>query len=246
MTGLLDISDSLEQAIMDPGLQDSTAALAEVILDSTLDSGVLKDIPIIGTVLALTRATLVIRDRLFLNKLLHFLKELHVVQAEQREAMVRKVNNSGRFRVTVGEKLLYILDRCEDHQTSQVIAMLFKAFLQQRISYDEFLRLAHAADRIMVNDLIAFATSDWDSTPVEDATDLLGSGLVDLTPLYIQVEDQDDWKVYEKYKVEGGDIKVCVTELGKTLRDILGSNKSGNAEQDTSTPTDKPAAGGSI
>jgi len=59
---------------MDHGLQDSTAALAEVVLDSTLDSGVLKDIPIIGTALALTRATLVIRDRLFLNKLLHFLK----------------------------------------------------------------------------------------------------------------------------------------------------------------------------
>jgi len=241
MTGLLDISDSLEQAIMDPGLQDSTAALAEVVLDSTLDSGVLKDIPIIGTALALTRATLVIRDRLFLNKLLHFLKELHVVPAEQREAMVRKVNNSGHFRVTVGEKLLYILDRCEDHQTSQVIAMLFKAFLQQRISYAEFLRLAHAADRIMVNDLIAFVTSDWDSTPVEDATDLLGSGLVFLMP-----QDQSVWKVSERYKGGGGDLVVHVTKLGETLRDILGSKKSGNAEQDASIPTNKPAAGGSI
>jgi len=98
----------------------------------------------------------------------------------------------------------------------------------------------------MVNDLISFATSDWDSIPVEDAADFLGSGLVDLTSRYIQVEDQDDWKVSEKYKVEGGDIEACVTELGRRLRDILGSNKSGNAKQDGSTPTSEPSAGGSI
>lgn len=80
-----DLTDSLEQTLGDPGLQDSAAALAEVVLDSALDPGVTKDIPIIGTVVALSRASVAIRDRLFLKKLLHFLQELDAVPPEKRQ-----------------------------------------------------------------------------------------------------------------------------------------------------------------
>ena len=197
--------------------------------------GVTRDIPIIGTVVALTRATLAIRDRLFLNKLVHFLTELHVVPAEQRESMIRRANESGRFRVTVGEKLLYLLDRCEDHQTSRVVAILFKAFLQERISYDEFLKLAHAADRMMVQDLIAFANSGWYSIGAEDAGGLINTGLVEFSPLCLEVERQTDRRRSGEYVVDGGDLELTVTELGRKLREILGPDKAMEAENDKSS-----------
>ena len=69
MKAIQKISDSLEEALTHPGLQDSAAALAEIALDSLLDPGLVKDVPIVGTFVALTRATLAIRDRLFLKSL---------------------------------------------------------------------------------------------------------------------------------------------------------------------------------
>ena len=232
MSGLPDLTDSLEQTLADPGLEDSAAALAEVLLDSALDVGVAREIPIIGTVLALSRASLAIRDRLFLNKLLHFLRELAAVPYEQREEMIRKVNESPRSRVRVGEKLLYLIERCEDHQTSQILAVLFKAFVQERISYDEFLRLAHAVDRVLLADLIQFLNEDWDSSSEESAIAFLPSGLVELVPMCIRVEDQREPDCYdEKYIVEGGELEVSVSAVGKKLRELLRSDQAGSAEQ---------------
>jgi len=231
MTDTPNLSDSLEEAIRHPSLQDSATALAELALDSTLDLGVLRDVPLVGICVSLARTSVAIRDRLFLNKLVHFLKELDVVPADQRTIMIQKVNESDSFRLSVGEKLLYILDRCEDHRTSQIVAIFFTAFLQERISYDDFLRLAHAADSSMLSDVLDFADGDWNSLPAEEATHLLGSGLIEIVPFYIQVEDQDDWKMNEKYKVEGGELEVRVTELGKTLRKLLGKTGHKDAEQ---------------
>ena len=105
----------MEDAIKDPSLQDTTAALAEVALDAALDPGVLKDVPMIGTIIGLVRAAHNIRDRLFLQKLRSFLVGLQDIDARQRKDMIDRVNESGTFRITVGQKLLYILDRCADH-----------------------------------------------------------------------------------------------------------------------------------
>jgi hypothetical protein len=227
-----DLTDSLEQTLGDPGLQDSAAALAEVVLDSALDPGVTKDIPIIGTVVALSRASVAIRDRLFFKKLLHFLQELDAVPPEKRQQMIRKVNESARERVRVGEKLLYLLERCDDHQTSQLLAILFKAFLQEQVSYDEFLRLAHAVDRVMLADLMQFVKDYWDSSSEKSAIALLPSGLVELVPMYIRVEDQwDPDRYHEKYNVEGGDFEVGVSAIGKKMREILRADQGGGTEQ---------------
>lgn len=232
MTGLPDLTDSLERALKDPGLQHSAAALAEVVADAALDPDVVKEIPIVGTVVSLLRAAITIKDRLFLNKLLHFLRELDTVPHEQREEMIRKVNDSTEFRVRVGEKLLYILDRCEDHQVSQLLAILFKAFLQRRITYKDFLSLAHAVDRVMLAHLMQFVSEDWNSSSEEQAIALLPSGLVELVPMYIRVEDQWDPDQYnERYIVEGGEFEVRVSAIGKNLREILGADQRGGAEQ---------------
>jgi hypothetical protein len=219
-----EISKSMEEAIKDPSLQETTAALAEVALDAALDPGVLKDIPMIGTVIGLLKTAHNIRDRLFLRKLQSFLVGLQDVDAAKRQDMIDRVNQSGNFRVTVGEKLLYILDKCADYQDAEIMAHIFKAFLEQRINYNEFIRLAHAVDQVMFADLMEFVKADWVTRYADETAVLLHSGLVEISPLYMRVEDQwDPDKAEDKYAIEGGRIEVSVTDLGIKLRDILQS-----------------------
>lgn len=219
------ISEGLEASVRDSSLQDTTAALAEVALDAVIQDGVLQDLPIIGSLLGIGRAALTIRDRVFINKLRHLLSEIVEVPAEKRQEMIDEINRSEEFSIKVGEKLIYIVDRCEDHQASSVVGKLFKAFLEGKLQYSDFLRLTSVVDRLHFDDLMVFAHSDWEHCAAEEATPFLGSGLVEMNQLDIRVEDQWDWKASNKYNVEGDHVTVSVTVLGRELRGVLGNKK---------------------
>jgi hypothetical protein len=221
-----DISKSLEAAIVDPALQDSTSALAEAVLDSSMENGILRDIPLVGTIIGLGRAAVTIRDRLFLNKLRYLLAEIESVSAKDRENMISAINNSEDYSIKVGEKILYIIDRCEDHQAASLAGRIFRAFLEGSLDYDSFVRLAGIIDKLHHSTVLDFAKTDWEEIDADEVTELIGTGLIELNPMYIRVEDQTDWKRSEKYVVDGGKLTCSVTILGRELRGILGVKKT--------------------
>ena len=72
MTELKEYSNSLEKTLKDSDLQNVSTGLAEVVLDSLIDDGIAKDIPIIGSVVGLGNVMLGIKERLFLKKIVTF------------------------------------------------------------------------------------------------------------------------------------------------------------------------------
>jgi hypothetical protein len=221
-----DIRKSLEAAIVDPALQDATSALAEAILDSSIENGILREIPIVGTIIGLGRAAVTIRDRLFLNKLRYLLTEIESVAVEDRENVISSINNSEEYSIKVGEKLLYIVDRREDHQAASLVGRVFRAFLEGSLDYESFVRLAGIIDKIHHSTVLDFAHTDWEEIDADKVTELIGTGLIELNPMYIRVEDQTDWKASNKYVVDGGRLTCSVTMLGRELRGILGESKA--------------------
>ena len=162
MSELNTLSDSLEHTLKDSDLQNVTISLAEVFADSLMAEGIAKDIPIIDTVIGLGKTAIGIKESLFLKKIIYFISELRNISATKRHEMIDKIDKSGKFRTKVGEKLLYIIDRCDDHEKSQVIARLFSAFLIDTICYAEFLRASHIVDSVMNDDLKWFIESGWE------------------------------------------------------------------------------------
>jgi hypothetical protein len=116
VTELNEYSNSLEETLKDSDLQNVSTGLAEVVLDSLIDDGIAKDIPIISTVVGLGKVALGIKERLFLKKIIYSISELKSIPPKKRKYFVDKINSSGKFRAGVGEKLLFIIDRCEDHE----------------------------------------------------------------------------------------------------------------------------------
>lgn len=236
MSELNKLSSSLDHTLKDSDLQNVTIGLAEVFADSLIEDGIARDIPIIGTVIGLGKASMGIKEILFLKKIIYFISELKNISATKRYEMIDKIDKSGKFRTMVGEKLLYIIDKCEDHEKSQVIALLFSAFLSERISYDEFLRASHIVDQVILEDLKWFIECGWekddgwkyrvedrdDHLTLNEAGNIATSGLVELVSPDVMIRDQDDWKkASEPYIVEGSELTVRISEIGKKIRDIL-------------------------
>ena len=236
MSELDNLSKSLEHTLKNSDLQNITIGLAEVFTDSLMKDGIAKDIPIIGTVIGLGKASIGIKEILFLKKIIYFISELKNISITKRYEMIDKIDTSGKFRTRVGEKLLYIIDKCEDHEKSQLIAILFSAFLSEKISYEEFLRASHIVDQVMLEDLKWFVTCGWEKEDgwglrledreghlaLDEAGNIATSGLVELVSPEVMIRDQDDWKrADEKYIVEGSELTVRISDIGKKIQDIL-------------------------
>lgn len=237
MTEINSIANSLEQTIKNSDLQNVTISLAEAIMDSLMGDGVVKDIPIIGTIVGLGKGTIGIKEHLFLKKIIFFISELKDIPPSKRFEMIEKINCSGNFRIKVGEKLLYIIDKCDDHEKSQITARLFSAFLSEKINYDEFLRAAHIIEGLMAEDLKWFLNNGWEHEDeweeydrwnyedgylrIDDVGNIATSGLFEIISPEIRIEDQWDHKATEKYIVEGSELSVRITDIGKKIKEIL-------------------------
>ncbi|MCU7886469.1 MAG: hypothetical protein KZQ82_19950 [Candidatus Thiodiazotropha sp. (ex Lucinoma annulata)] len=239
MSELKIVSNSLEHTLKDSDLHNVTISLSEVYLDKLLAEGIAEDIPIIGAIVGIGKATIGIKEHLLLKKIIYFITEIKNISSTKRHDMINEINNSGKYRSKVGEKLLYIIDKCADHEISQIIARLFSAFLSENISYDEFLRASHIINQMIHDDLKWFVEGGWekdrkenkyvyghphkeDLFRIEEVGSIATTGLVEIVSPDIMVRDQNDWKSREtSYIVEGSELTVCITDIGKKIRDIL-------------------------
>ena len=82
---ILDLAQSMEQT-MEIGNLSMITDVGEAIMDSALDDGILKDIPILGSIVGAGKCIKNIGDVLFTNKLIAFLTGLKDADAEERKA----------------------------------------------------------------------------------------------------------------------------------------------------------------
>ena len=222
MSELDKITNSFEETLKDTDLQNATIGLAESLTDSLLIDGAAKDIPIIGTIVGIYKAALGVRERLFLKKIIYFISELRSIPIKKRNTVITKIDSSNKYRTRVGEKLLFIIDKCEDHEKAQLISRLFLAFIENKINYSEFLRSASIIERAFLEDIFWFINGDWKFLDIEEIEGDLNSGLFMIKPNEINVRDQDDWKLAsEPYIVEGGDFYAEITPIGAKIRELL-------------------------
>jgi len=225
------LSNSLEQTLKDSDLQNVTTDLAESFADTLLNDGLLKDIPIIGTIVGLTKAAISLNDRLLIKKLIYFISGLNDIDQERREKLISEIDNSETQKIKVGEKLLYIIDKSDDHYTAKYIAVLFKAFLNEEISYSQFLRCSTIIQKLLIQDLEQFIETDtknieakitqYDKGISDFQNSLITSGICATDTERVTVRDQDDYKMSDKYVVEGGDLIIYFTDIGHTLKQVL-------------------------
>lgn len=143
---------SLASSIATESLADLLGNISETTLDATLESGLLRDIPVIGIISGMFKAGRDIRNSLYLRKIILFLKELSSLTQKQRAAFVegfQAEDDLHRFGVTI----LLLLDRAEDMEKPKIVGRLMAASIQGKIELAKALRLCSILDRCYVRDL---------------------------------------------------------------------------------------------
>ena len=214
MPKLKEFKNSLDKTLKNSDLHNVTAGLSEVLIDSLIEDGIAKDIPIIGTIVGAGKAALGVREHLFLKKIICFISELKEIPTSKRHNMIDKIDSSQKYRIKVGEKLLYIIEKCEDHEKSKIIARLFSAFIEGTLTYDEFLRSASVVEKIIPEDLIKFVDDDFETNALIDAGEYLNTGLVELELFF---EDEGD----QKLPKSRGELTVRISEIGSKIKEVL-------------------------
>ena len=139
---------------------DTVGDLAEVGLDAVMDDGILKDIPILSTVVGLYRIGHTIRERHEIKQLALFVAELNrgCTDESKRKQLLEKLNSDTRKSKQEIEYILVVLDNYLEYEKSQMLAKLYIAYLEETITWAEFAEYAS-----MVKQLV----------PIEDKSDIL-------------------------------------------------------------------------
>lgn len=155
----------LIKALRISDLSDVLRDFIENMLDSSLKDGILKDIPIINSLVALLKTAISIRDQFLIQKLISFLDGIKDITSEERDKFLKYVEDDPKYGKRVGEHLILLLDRLDDLNKPPMITKLFKAYLRDDITYREFVRFSSIVDRAFINDLLGLLDTLSEDTP---------------------------------------------------------------------------------
>ncbi len=148
--------------------------------------------------------------------------------------MIDSVNESNKHRIKVGEKLIYILDKCDDFIDAKYISQLFCAFLKEEIRYQDFIKGSRIIQNIFIGDLEYFLDNEPskfarkahpEEAPDEDEFPLINAGILGFGNNSINIGDQNEWKAEGKFEVRGGEVVIWITVIGEILKKILKKEK---------------------
>lgn len=177
----MNIPETLINAIKQPEIKGLVIDNSEIVIDSLLDDGTLKDIPILGNIFKVYSIAQNISNNVFSRKLLRFMMELGTVPDIERVEFVKKLDDNLEFKKEVGEKLLFILDKLDDVKKAIYLAKAFKLYLDQSISYKDYLVLAYIIDKFNIAYLPELSVSfkyQIDNMPAEIYDHFLYCGIL--------------------------------------------------------------------
>lgn len=142
------IEGALTLALSSEGLQDLAAEYAELGLDALFESGIVRDIPIVSTIVAGARLGATLRDRLLMKKILDFLGPMGAIPKQKRVEMITKLESDPNYGRNVGEHLIELIDRIEAHRKPRMLARVLRAYGAGEIDALMLHRLFHAVEHL--------------------------------------------------------------------------------------------------
>lgn len=180
------IDNSMIETLKESNLPSVLGDLGEITIDSIFEEGVLKELPIISTMIGLWRTGVTIRDFIFIRKLLKFLEELSEVPRQERIEMIERLEKDTDYRDKVGEEIVLLLDRLDSVEKAKFTGRAFSAYCKGYIDVDTLRRINYAIDRVLLRDLSELNKFSSDPGSVKPATlqNFINAGLAYTVPVF--------------------------------------------------------------
>jgi len=135
--------------------EDGIKDCLEIGIDSFIEDGILKEIPIVSTIVSGLKFAKNIYDRNLLKQTLSFINELNNGTLSEEELIVYQsiiLNNPKKCEEELGRVLIY-LNNFLDKEKSEMLAKLYKAYISKIISWNQFCEYAEIINRIFLQDI---------------------------------------------------------------------------------------------
>lgn len=165
----IELSESLINTLSESDLTKIGVDIAEISIDSILENGILKDFPIVGSLIGSWKTGVAINDYRFLNKIILFLKESSALSESKRKKIIENLEDS-EYQSEVGEKLIAIIDKLETGSKAKLLGKTFALLGNEIISKDEFWRVAFIIERLPMSDIIAL--KNWRNIELNAVEDI--------------------------------------------------------------------------
>jgi len=161
---------SLMETIRESDLSNLIVDITEPLLDQLLQEGLLRDIPVVGSLVNLAKAGVDVANYLFLQKTIRFLYHLKDIPEEERRRFIDQLDTDEKFKRRVGENLFLLLHRLDDMQKPELLGHIFRAFVVGNIDYVAYQKLSTAVDRIKVYS-IPYLLEFYSDQPTPESSD---------------------------------------------------------------------------
>ncbi|MEP4891509.1 MAG: hypothetical protein ABJV04_15905 [Aliiglaciecola sp.] len=176
---------------------------AEIALKKIIDEGVLKDIPVVGSLVKFLSIGQSIRDSLYIEKLHSFIYALNEVPSEKKEEFISEVKKRKHEVENLIQKIILVIETQTDIDKSQIIANFFVSYLDGVMGESEFRRALDITGSYFLDDINKFVGSPGDfgfkRRSVEDLENdglhhLIGSPLIGFDKSTPEDLINDGWK----------------------------------------------------
>ena len=143
-------NDSIKSEII------STATdFGEVALDSIFDSGLVRDIPLLNTVVSVFKIGHSIREAFYIRKLAIFINSFNnkIIETQKIEKLKKNFSEHPKKFEKEIERLLILIDRYIDCEKSVHLAKLYIAYLEEKIIWKDFIKYSQVIDQLFNEDL---------------------------------------------------------------------------------------------
>lgn len=141
-------SNNSDRSVIEAFLETS-----ETLIDVVTSSGVISDIPVVGTAIKLLNAKNSLQDKALFAKLSAFISPMSQRSNEEKERYRESLRQNPEEAKKVGENLFLVVDRLTDLDKPILLGQIFIAYLENQITSNELRRLAHAIDVAFSDDL---------------------------------------------------------------------------------------------
>jgi hypothetical protein len=164
-----ELSNSLKDTISSSELKNIGLDIGEITIDSILKDGVLKDIPIIGSLAGIWKTGIAVNDYLFLRKLVAFLNESSKLSEKKRLKLIENLEDDS-YQKEAGEKLIAIIDNLETKSRAVLLGKALNLFGQGVITKEAFWSVAFIIEKIPMQDIRALKY--WRDKDLNKVTDI--------------------------------------------------------------------------
>jgi hypothetical protein len=144
------MKEQIDIIVNSSGLKDITTDIVEKVLDNQISDELLKEIPIIKTIIGIRNVYTTYTDRIFIKKAMNVLMELGDINWKDRVELNRDLDDEDSSGT---EKILMAIDRLETIKKCKIFGRLCKLKALNKIDVEDFSRLTKLIQDAYLDDL---------------------------------------------------------------------------------------------